>query len=166
MIVNEIIFSCYDFVERDLLEWLVGFAPVRDGYDNERGDQGDRVESDDDLSDKDESDEENEITHAVPSKCICAAHEKKNYQHHLEKAYLTLHEQDKQVNETIRPEPANPRDPSAVAIDLDYETGWTHADCILLNSELCKYLHPQIAAGDVVDVYVQHIKYRIGFFEI
>jgi hypothetical protein len=27
-------------------------------------------------------------------------------------------------------------------------------------------LHPLIAAGDVVDVYVQHIKYRIDFFKI
>ena len=43
--------SCYDFVERDLLELLAGLEPVQDGYDNERGDQGDRAESDDELSD-------------------------------------------------------------------------------------------------------------------
>jgi hypothetical protein len=30
-------------------------------------------------------------------------------------------------------------------------------------SELCKYLHPLIATGDVVDVYVQCIKYRVDF---
>jgi hypothetical protein len=35
MMVYEIIFSCYDFVERDLLEWLAGLEPVQDGYDNE-----------------------------------------------------------------------------------------------------------------------------------
>jgi hypothetical protein len=28
-------------------------------------------------------------------------------------------------------------------------------------SELCKYLHPLIAAGDILEVYVQHIKYRV-----
>jgi hypothetical protein len=39
-------FSCYDFIERDLLEWLAGLEPVQDVYDNERGDQGDRAESD------------------------------------------------------------------------------------------------------------------------
>ena len=72
-----------------MLELLAGLEPVQDGYDNERGDQGDRAESDDKLSD-----EEEEITQAVPFKCICAAHEN-HYQHHLEKAYLTLHEQDK-----------------------------------------------------------------------
>jgi hypothetical protein len=42
------------------------------------GNEGDRAESGDQLSDEDESDED-EITHAVPFKCIGAAHEK-NYQ--------------------------------------------------------------------------------------
>ena len=115
---NKINFSCYDFVERDLFEWLAGLEPGQHGYGNE----GDRAESGDQLSDEDESDED-EITHAVPFKCIGAAHEK-NYQHHLEQAYL--HGQDKPVNVRIRPEPLNPMDPSAIAIDVDYGTGWTH----------------------------------------
>ena len=105
---------------------LAGLEPVQDGYDNERGDQGDRAECDDKFSD-----EEEEITQAVPFKCIYAAHEN-HYQHHLEKAYLTLHEQDKPVNVRIWPEPLNPRDPSAIAIDLDYGTGWPHVGYILL----------------------------------
>jgi hypothetical protein len=53
-------------------------------------------------------------------------------------------------------------DPSA--IDLGYGTGWTHVGYIA--SELCKYLHPLIAAGDILEVYVQHIKYRVDFFKI
>jgi hypothetical protein len=136
---------------------LAGLVPVQDGYDNERGDQGDRAESDDELSD-----EEEQITHAVPFKCIGAAHEK-NYQHHLEKAYLTHHEQDKPVNVRIRAEPLNPRDPRAIAIDLDYGTGWTNVGYIA--SELRKYLQPIIAAGNILDVYVQHIKYRVDFLK-
>jgi hypothetical protein len=51
-------------------------------------------------------------------------------------------------------------DPSA--IDLDYGTGWTHVGYIA--SELCEYLHPLIAAGDIIEVYVQNIKYRVEFF--
>ena len=98
---------------------LAGLESVQDGYDNERGDQGDREESDDELSDEE----------AVPFKCINAAHEN-HYQHHLKKAYLTLHEQDKPVNVRIRPEPLNPRVPSAIAIDLDYRTGWPHVGYI------------------------------------
>jgi hypothetical protein len=48
-------------------------------------------------------------------------------------------------------------DPSA--IDLDYaETGWTHVGYIA--SEICEYLHLLIAAGDILEVYVQHIKYQ------
>ena len=33
-------------------------------------------------------------------------------------------------------------------------------------SDILKYLHPLFAAGDVVDVYVQHIKYTVYFFKI
>ena len=39
---------------------MPGLEPVQDVYDNERGDEGDRAESDDELSD-----EEEEITHFV-----------------------------------------------------------------------------------------------------
>jgi hypothetical protein len=90
---------------------LAGLESIQDGYVNERGDQGDRAESDDEFSDEE----------AVPFKCIGAAHE--NHYQHLEKAYLTLHEQDKAMNVRIRPEPLNP---SAISIDLDYGTGWPH----------------------------------------
>ena len=85
---------------------LAGLESVQDGYDNERGDQGDRAESDDELSNEE----------AVPFKCINAAHEN--------------HYQDKPVNVRIRPEPLNPRVPSAIAIDLDYRTGWPHVGYI------------------------------------
>jgi hypothetical protein len=47
---------------------LAGLEPGQDGYGNE----GDRAESGDQLCDEDESDED-EITHAVPYKCIGAA---------------------------------------------------------------------------------------------
>jgi hypothetical protein len=95
---------------------LAGLESAQDGYDNERGD---KEESDDELSDEE----------AVPFECIGAAHEN-HYERHFEKAYLTLHEQDKPVNVRIRPEPLNPRDPSAIAIDLDYGTGWPHVGYI------------------------------------
>ena len=140
---------------------MAGLEPGQHGYGNE----GDRAESGDQLSDEDESDED-EITHAVPFKCIGAAlgaaHEK-NYQHHLEQAYLALHGQDKPVNVRIRPEPLNPMDPSAIEINVDYGTGWTHIGYIA--SQLCEYLHPLIATGDILEVYVQHIKYRVDFLK-
>jgi hypothetical protein len=82
----------------------------------------------------------------------------------LEQAYLALHGQDKPVNVRIEPEALNAMDPSAIAIDVDYGTGWTHVGYIA--SERCEYLHPLIAAGDILEVYVQHIKYRVSFFKI
>ena len=54
-----------------MVQWLAGLEPGQHGYGNEVIDQ---------LSDEDESDED-EITHAVPFKFIGAAHEK-HYQHH------------------------------------------------------------------------------------
>lgn len=79
----------YYFTERDLLEYLAGLEIYQEGNDTEQSDQeeSDKEQSNDLLSD-DESEEE-EITHAVPFKCIGAAHEK-SYQHHLEQAYLLL----------------------------------------------------------------------------
>ena len=109
--------------------------------------EGDRAESVDQLSDEDESDED-KITHAVPFKCISAAHEK-NYHHHLEQAYLALHGQDKPVNVRIQPEPLNPMDPSAIAIDVDYGTRWTDIGYNIA-SQPCEYLHPLIATGDIL----------------
>ena len=66
----------------------------------------------------------------------------------------------------LRAEPLNPLDPSAIGIldpsaigiDLDFGTGSSHVGYI--TSELCKYLHPLMATGDIIDVNVQHIKYR------
>ncbi|XP_028398307.1 uncharacterized protein LOC114521931 [Dendronephthya gigantea] len=118
-------------------------------------------DSEEDESEEVESDEE-EITHALPFKCIGAAHEQ-SYQHHLEQAYLAL-EYNESVNVRLRPEPENPRDQNAIAIDLHYGTQWENVGYIA--SEHCKYLHPLIAAGDILDVYVEHIKFRVNFLKI
>ena len=115
----------------------------------------------DEDSDED-SDEDQEITHSVPFKCIGAAHEN-NYQHHLEQAYLAL-QQNTSVKVQLRAEPLNLLDPNAIAIDLDYGTGWSHVGYIA--SELCKYLHPLMAADNIIDVSVQHIRYRVDFYKI
>ena len=55
-------------------------------------------------------------------------------------------------------------DPNAIAVDLDYGIGWSPVGYIA--SELCKYLHPVMTTGDIIDVDVQHIKYRVDFFKI
>ena len=60
------------------------------------------------------------------------------------------------MNVRIRTEPLNPIDQNANAIDLDYGAGWV---CVgYVASELCKYLHTLIATGDILDVYIEHIK--------
>jgi hypothetical protein len=37
---------------------------------------------------------------------------------------------------------------------------------VILLLNYARYLHPLIAAGDILVVYVQHIKYRVEFFKI
>ena len=49
-----------------------------------------------------------------------------------EQACLALYGQDKLVNVRIRPEPLNPMDLGAIAIDVDYGTGWTHVMLVIL----------------------------------
>jgi hypothetical protein len=108
------------------------------------------------LDEDQDSDEDQEITHSVPFKCIGAAHEK-NYQHHLEQLGILALEQNTSVKVHLRAEPLNPLDPSAIGIDLDFGTGSSHVGYI--TSELCKYLHPLMATRDIIYVNVQHIKY-------
>ena len=118
-------------------------------------------ESDDESDD--ESDKDEEITHSVPFKCIGAAHEN-NYQDNLEQAYIALQHDNRPVKVQLRPEPLNPLDKQAIAIDLDFGNGWAHVGYIA--SELCKYLHPLMNTGHIIDVYIEHIKYRVDFFRI
>jgi hypothetical protein len=134
---------------------LANLEHNQDGSDN-------AAESNPGESDENETDEDKEITHSVPFNCIGAANEN-NYQHHLEQENLVLR-QDISVKVKLKPEPLNPTDPSAIAIDLDYGTGWTHLGYIA--SELCKYLHPLIAIGDIIYVYIEHIKHRVDFMRM
>ena len=151
MMLQYITSLLYITLEKDLVDWFNRIDPGYNAQDNGVT----STDCGDDLIDEDESDDENEITHTVAFKCIGAAHDK-NYQAHLEQAYLAFHEQNKPVSVRIRPE--------LIAIDIDYGIGWKHVAYIA--SELCTYLHPLITRGDILDVYIQHIKYRVDFYRI
>ncbi len=84
-----------------------------------------------DANGDDDSDQDQEITHSVPFKCIGAAHEK-NYQHHLEQEYFAF-EQNTSVKVHLRAEPLNPLDPSAIGIDLTMELVHLMLDILLQN---------------------------------
>lgn len=105
---------------------------------------------------------DHEITHTLPFKCIGAAHEKE-YQESLEQAHHVLHEQKKDVAVRLRPEPNNINDGNAIAIDMDYGSDWKVVGYIA--KELCYYLHPLLAADDIVNVYVEHIVFRVDFLK-
>ena len=61
--------------------------------------------------------------------------------------------QHNQLYDTLLATPCTHKLKAGIAYRLDYGTGWT--TCWLYSFELCKYLHPLIAA-DVVDVWWKH----------
>ena len=61
----------------------------------------------------------------------------------------------------LRPEPTNEKDKNAIAIDINHGSGYFH--CGYIASELTQYLHPLIAADEIVDVSLEHIKSRVYF---
>ena len=62
----------------------------------------------------------------------------------------------------IRPEPLNPIDPSAIAIDVDYGTGWAHVGYIALTDVFdinnSKYVQ------QVIDVHLVQLANFLDFF--
>jgi hypothetical protein len=69
------------------------------------------------------------------------------------------------VNVRIWPEQLNPMDPSAIDLDYMEQDGHVFGYILLLNYASTD-LHALVAAGDILEVYVQHIKYRVDFFKI
>ena len=117
--------------------------------------------SDSENSWEEHSDNDEEVTHALPFKCIGAAHEK-NRQEFLERAHTALHVGRRNVRAKLRTETTNENDPDAIAIDLSLDNvEWMHVGYIA--RELTKYIHPLFDSGELIDVYVQHIIFRVSF---
>ena len=98
----------------------------------------------------------------MPFKCIGTAHEKE-YQESLEAAHLVLHEEKGDVAVRLRPEPTNINDSNAIAIDMNYGSGWKVVGYIA--RELCNHLNPSILADNIVNVYVELTVFRADFLK-
>ena len=108
----------------------------------------------------DESDEES-VQHKLGFKCIGAAHEKSR-QEYLRKAETKLHKEQVPVIVRLRPESTNEKDSNAIAIDMNYGTGW---NCVgYIARELTEYLHPLINNSGVIrQIYSGRQFYRAAF---
>jgi hypothetical protein len=106
--------------------------------------------------------EEDDVTHCLPFKCIGAAHERFR-QEHLERAQAAL-ELGQNVEVMLRPEPTNAIDTNAIAIDMDHGSGFVNVGYIA--SELTKYIHPLLHTDKILHVSVQHIIFRVYFMKI
>ena len=113
-----------------------------------------------------DSDEENdnaEVTHSLPFKCIGAAHERER-QEFLERAHTALR-RERNVRTRLRTEPTNEKDSDAIAIDMSLDNvEWVHVGYIA--RELTRYIHPLFDSGGLLDVYVQHIIFRVSFLKV
>ena len=74
------------------------------------------------------SDDES-VLHKLGFKCIGAAHEKP-HEAFLRAAERKLHKDKYPVQVKLWPEPTNERDNNAIAIDIDFGTGWFHVGYI------------------------------------
>ena len=67
----------------------------------------------------------------------------------------------RKLDARLRPEPTNEKDKNAIAIDIDYGTGYYHAGYIA--NKLTKYIHPLLANNMIVNVSVEHNVLRAFF---
>lgn len=105
-----------------------------------------------------ESDEE-----SVQHKCVGAAREK-TPPGILRKCRDKLHKERASIIVRLRPEHTNEKDRNAIAIDMNYGTGW---NCFgYIARELTEYIHPLINNRKILSVPVEHIIPRLYWAKI
>ena len=79
-------------------------------------------------------------------------------QKHLENAFEKLYEENKEIMVKIRPDPANKFDGDAIAVELDYGTGWKLVGFLL--KDLTQYVHPVLNSKRLLSVRIGHIRFQ------
>lgn len=95
--------------------------------------------------------------HTLPFKVLGVSY--KNRQIHLKCASEKL-KTNEEVQIMIKPEPDNDHDKNAIAVLLNYGTGWKTVGYIA--SELTRYLHPSIERNSLT-VTIAHIRFRVTY---
>ena len=111
----------------------------------------------DNSSDEDTSDD---AEYTVPFKVLGVAY--KGRQTHLKKAYESL-EEEKEVMAKLQPEPDNDYDQNAIAVLINFGSGWNKVGYIA--KELTRELHPLID-NDSIKVNVAHILFRVNYLQV
>lgn len=101
-----------------------------------------------------------DIEHTVPFKVLGVAY--KGRQISLKKAYESL-EEDKPVQAKLQPEPDNDYDQQAIAVYINYQSGWEKVGYIA--TELTSELHPLLERNNL-KITVAHIRFRVNYLQV
>ena len=118
---------------------------------HEPAETGNEVTSSDENPSGDDSD------HTLPFKVLGVAF--KHRQRHLEAAFQKL-ENGEEVKVDIKPEPDNDYDSNAIAVLLNYGSGWYTVGYIA--KELTNEIHPLLKSSNI-KVGISHIRFRLTY---
>ena len=136
-------------------------APTTSDESPDHGEDLDEVtESDIETNDEDDEAELNNMIHCLPFKVMGVTYNTQ-YQTHLEAAKAVGLDS---VSARIDGEPGNANDSNAIAVAINYGTGWVKVGYIA--KELTQFIHPLIAEGKIVRVDVKHIKFCIVYMRV
>ena len=105
-----------------------------------------------------EAEETDEIEHTLPFKVLGVAHNI-DRQYHLKMAHNEM--ATRPINVKIEPDANNQHDENAIAVFIDYHSGWKLVGFI--PKELTKYIHPLILNGNIKKLSVSAIRYRVTY---
>ena len=143
-----------DFTDSDSIsDYEIDFDDTDDGLDNVNLNESEDEESD-------------EVVHTLPFEVLGVAHTMKN-QAHMEACYVRMYDHKLPVLVRIQEEPENEQDRDAIAVHVNYNTGWHRVGYI--QHELTKYVKDAISNGKLLSTEIEHIKfcvhwYRVGFY--
>lgn len=151
-------------------QWETFFDDVSDNLTNKSTCSNNSGESFRDDNDEDHDNEEEEDLgleskesqplHTLPFKVLGVAHSR-DRQDHLQKAFNRMRKEKLPVSSTIKVEPNNPIDSSAIAVFIDYGADSCHVGYI--PKELTKFIHPLIRENKIIKVEVEDINFRVAW---
>ena len=157
--------SCHINIENEDLLVVWDFTSLHtaatEDLNCENSDGGEDQEEES-ISDE-EDPETDQVNHCLPFKVMGVTYNS-TYQKHLEAAKAVGVDS---VIAKIEGEPENEHDSNAIAVFIDYGSGWAKIGYIA--KELTRFIHPLLKTHSVISIDVKHIKFcivysRVGYY--
>ena len=82
----------------------------------------------------------------------------------MEACYVRMYDHKLPVLVRIQEEPENEQDRDAIAVHVNYNTGWHRVGYI--QHELTKYVKDAISNGKLLSTEIEHIKFRVHWYRV